>query len=576
MANVTGGSIIWTLDADTSGLESGLNKAGDQIDSLAGRMKAAEAGSKMFAAGLATIGVAGIAAAGFGVKFAADLETMEMGFVTLLGSTEKARAAMDMIKRDAAKTPFELAGLTNANQLLTSVTGNANQSERMLLNVGKALTAMGKGQPELDRIIVNLQQIGAVGHASAIDIKQFAFAGIPIYKMINEEIKGTGKNFEDMQKNGEFTFEFMEKMFNKAGEGSGKFARAFELQGGTFNQLMSNFHDNVGIMAADIVRQTGIFEGVKKALSGLITFIGENTPNAVKIIKDMMGGIADNAPIVIGFIVGGLTPAFYALASGIIAAMLPLIPFIAAGVALGIAVKLLVDALGGWDKAQQTLSVAMTAFGNVYNGLVKPALDDLFKVISKELLPNLKELWDILSPVLIPVLKVLAIVIGTIVLIQLRLMIEVLKGLIKWVSDGVGAFNGFVNFFANMPNAISNALSGVKDAITKPFNDAWRAVTDITNKIKDAMNNLNPFVRHSPSLVDNVTRGVGVIKDQISSLSSISIDPISHVFDTPNFATSSSSQGSLSPVNIYIDHVNDQQDVQAIGREMGFRQSLIK
>lgn len=576
MANVTGGSIIWTLDADTSGLESGLNKAGDQIDNLAGRMKAAEAGSKMFAAGLATIGVAGLAAAGFGVKMAADLETMEMGFVTLLGSTEKARAAMDMIKRDAAKTPFELAGLTNANQLLTSVTGNANQSERMLLNVGKALTAMGKGQPELDRIIVNLQQIGAVGHASAIDIKQFAFAGIPIYKMINEEIKGTGKNFEDMQKNGEFTFEFMEKMFNKAGEGSGKFARAFELQGGTFNQLMSNFRDNIGIMAADIVRQTGVFEGVKKALSGLITFIGEQTPNAVKIIKEMMNVIANNAPIVIGFIVGGLTPAFYALASGIIAAMLPLIPFIAAGVALGIAVKLIIDALGGWDKTQKTLTEALTFFGNVYNALVKPALDDLFKVISKELLPNLKELWDIISPVLIPILKVLAGVIGTIVLIQLRLMIDMLKHLIRWVSDGVGAFNSFVNFFANMPGAISSALSGVKDAITRPFTDAWKAVTDITKKIKDAMNNLNPFVRHSPSLVDNVTRGVGIIKDQISSLSSISIDPISHVFDTPSFATSGSSQGVSSPVNIYIDHVNDQQDVQAIGREMGFRQSLIK
>lgn len=370
-ANQIAGNIVWNLDVDESKYNAALDRSraaakelGKDINNEFGGIQSkithsfdsATQASQLFATGLLAVGAATVTAAGFGIKYAADLETMTQGFVTLLGSAQKANAAIAMIQKDAAQTPFNFSGLVSANQLLTSVTKNADTSERFLLNIGKALTAMGKGQPELDRIIVNLQQIGAIGHANALDLKQFAFAGIPIYDLLNEKIKGTGKNLEDMTRDGEITFQLLQDLFNQAGEGSGRFARAFKEQGGTLNQVFSNFQDNLGITASALVKQTGLFDALKKALSGVTDGLGYLASNeGMKKIMDFLRFLKDNLPVVVGLILGGLAPALRNLA---IKSLIPLaisfanlIPFFAIGAAIGLAIKLIIDALGGWDGA---------------------------------------------------------------------------------------------------------------------------------------------------------------------------------------------------------------------------------
>jgi tape measure domain-containing protein len=228
------------------------------------------------------------AAVGIGVtaiKTAANLEQERMAFKTLLGSVEQADAAIEMIKKDAATTPFELPGLIQANKLLTAVTHDAGKSEGILLNVGKALSAMGKGQEELDRIIVNLQQIGAVGHASMLDIKQFAFAGIPIFEMLQEATGKSGEALNDMISNGEISFKVLTDMFEKAGKDGGRFANAFADQAGTFNQLVSNMKDNFTVLTSDIAEESGAFDIAKNALKGLLDWVDRNKQAIIDFSK---------------------------------------------------------------------------------------------------------------------------------------------------------------------------------------------------------------------------------------------------------------------------------------------------
>lgn len=166
-----------------------LNKLNQDL----GTTKASTAAltTTMIAAGAAAAtAVAGFL--GYGLKIAADLQTAEIGLTTLLGSADKARETVDRLKKEAARTPFELPGLTQATQLLTSVTKDGNKSIDILLDIGEALTAMGKGQAELDRIVVNLQQVASIGHASMVDIKQFAYAGIPIFEMLEKHFASSG------------------------------------------------------------------------------------------------------------------------------------------------------------------------------------------------------------------------------------------------------------------------------------------------------------------------------------------------------------------------------------------------
>lgn len=474
MSTQTGGNIVWNLDVDDSKFTSGINKAKGATDDLAknaegnfsgiknvivGAFESATTASFAFAGGLAAVGTALVAASSFGIKYAADLETMRAGFITLLGSAKAADTAIAQIQKDAATTPFEFKGLVNANQLLTSVTKNSGESERLLLNVGKALTAMGKGQPELDRIIVNLQQIGAIGHANAIDIKQFAYAGIPIYDLLNEKLKTTklamtdnskaigdnnakltdlqgklkvaqlqqseftdktkastrllkenqignytsqiaeltgktgkltasnGKlaqsqsSLDDAISSGQITFKLLEDTFNSAGEGSGRFAKAFQEQGGTFNQVLSNLKDNLGITASKIVIATGIFDRAKKALVGLTNITQFMASDAgLKIINDLFDQLKQNIPVVVGFIIGGLVPAFSALLPyiiGLASSFVSLIPFLAIGAAVGFVIQEVVKAMGGWDKVKdlvvgaiQTIIANFKVFTDKFTALI--------------------------------------------------------------------------------------------------------------------------------------------------------------------------------------------------------------
>jgi hypothetical protein len=86
------------------------------------------------------------------------------------------------------------------------------------------------------------------------------------------------------------------------------------------------------------------------------------------------------------------------------------------------------------------------------------------------------------------------------------------------------------------------------------------------------MDKLNPFHRESPSLVDNITKGVSVIRNQLDKLGDISIPKLPGAGDQ---GVSTTAQGLQQTVEINIDRVNDMQDVGALGREFAFRTALV-
>lgn len=679
MADLSGGSVVWNLDVDSKKLSAGLNDAKTQVDKTAkdidgsvsslsqgiiGHFKAAEGASLAFAGAFATVAASIAGVIGFGVKFAADLETSRQGFITLLGSAEKADAAIAKIKKDAASTPFELPGLIKANQLLTSVTKDADRSERFLLNIGKALAAMGKGQPELDRIIVNLQQIGSVGKASMLDIKQFAFAGIPIFELLKQEVEKTtratvdnskaigkksdeltklqgqlkvaeqrqkefndktkestkiqnqnqidsyrkkissltgdvsnltaanGKlsqsqgNLEDAIKDGKITFELLEKVFNDAGEGQGRFSRAFIDQAGTFNQLFSNLKDNIGILAGDLVTQTGIFDAVKRSIGDLVEAIASFTPDIIATIKDFITFAQENSPILAGAIAGALTPAFVGLAAAVATNIALLTPYVVAGAALALVISEITELLGGWEAAQQKVSSALSFVAEVFRDFLGPQLNELGRIIKSELMPELRELWGFISPILIPTLKFLGVVITGTILGALTLFTQLLTGAVGLVADVIKVFNELIKFFTGMPNAISDALRGVGEAIAKPFRDAKAKVDEITKGIKESLDRVNPYHRESPSLVDNVMSGVKDIKEEFKTLGNVDIPPVTGAVQVPQVDSTRLPSISTDPmvksgsrpnqtITIHIGQVNDNQDVEKIGREIAFKAALL-
>lgn len=276
------------------------DQASKELQKVAGQLDATQEHTSRLGISLDTItnaakkaalglGAAAVAGATYGVTIAAQLETAQVGISTLLGSTEKGAETMARIKREAARTPFELPGLTQAVQLLASVTHDGDKAINVIMDVGEGLAAMGKGQAELDRVIVNLQQIAALGHAATIDIKQFAFAGIPIYEMLTEQTGLAGDALESFITDGGVTFDLLTQMFDKANDKGGRFFNAFQNQSGTFSQALSNMKDSIGLFLADIVTSTGIFHGLTVAMIDASTWLG-NYRQILANVRDTIAG----------------------------------------------------------------------------------------------------------------------------------------------------------------------------------------------------------------------------------------------------------------------------------------------
>lgn len=272
-----------TLGLDTSEYEQGIeqarketqsaanslnrsaNTAGNGVSGMASQFAAASAKATVLANMLTSLGTKAVGLAkGFvemGISYNAQIEKYTTGFTNMLGSAQAAQEAMQAIQEDAARTPFDVASLTQANQLLISAGENAEYSRKVINALGDAVSATGGGNDELSRMAANLQQIANVGKASAIDIKQFAYAGINIYQILADY---TGKSVQEVQ-NMTISYDLLSQALIAASEEGGRYYNAMDTQSQTMNGRISTLKDNVsqlaGLMTGDLSSGIGVVIG---------------------------------------------------------------------------------------------------------------------------------------------------------------------------------------------------------------------------------------------------------------------------------------------------------------------------
>lgn len=237
------GRIVYKVTCDTSNVEKEVSEGGKRAGSkfeevmTGAARRVGEAFVEM--AAKAVQGVEQIVKAG--IEFNAKMEKYQTGLTTLLGSAEEAAAVMAQIREDAARTPFDVDSLTQANQMLISTGMSAGDARKDVLNLANAIAATGGGSAELSRMAANMQQVKNVGKATAMDIRQFAMAGINIYGLLAD---ATGKTTEEV-KDMEVSYELLSAALAKAAEEGGKYSGAMEAQSQTFNGRISTLKDNV-------------------------------------------------------------------------------------------------------------------------------------------------------------------------------------------------------------------------------------------------------------------------------------------------------------------------------------------
>lgn len=426
-----------------------------------------------------------LAVSGAGLTVAGQLESARQGFVALLGSATKADDVMARIKREAKATPFEMTGLVSATQALTAITKDGDKAIDVLLDVGKAIATSGKGSAELDRVILNLQQISSTGKVTQMDIRQFQSA-IP---MFNDILKYSGLTTEKLQ-DSKNAAELLYGAFKKAGEQGGITAEGFSAQAGTWNQLLSNLKDSWDIFVSDFVQETGVFDTAKVIVEALANFISTKLLPAIKDIKLWVEE----------------------------------------------AWKTIKEK---WDIYGQPVFDYIVW---VINDSIVPAWEFLKEQVKKAMEESglSMEQWK-------QVLKVVAMVIGGVLVVAIVVIISVITALIAVVGALVSAFTWLhkqaKDRFQKIKDDIEWHVGKIKDIfsaknfgdvivklVTYPFETIKRKAQQIFNDIKQTIQDaLDLTKRHSPSVIDKLKAGVVLAEKELNKIGDIQLAPISQV-----------------------------------------------
>lgn len=291
-------------------LLTGKIQVADQaVDKFENKMRRAQGAANNLASAVGVaFGTAAVVA--FGQKMIQAGSTVEnalTGLTTLLKDQSQAQQVINNTMEDATKTPFAFEALLSANKALIAAGVSAKDARTDVLNLANAIAATGGGDDELNRMVVNLQQISNTGKATAADIKQFAFAGVNIYKVLAD---ATGQPIEKV-KDMEVTYDQLTAALARAAGEGGIYANGLNNMAGNTSVRISNLGDSIFQLSVRMFND--LKPAIDTVISGLNGLIGA--------ISDGWNWMVQNRDIVYALAAGvGVVTGSYLIYQGVLKA----------------------------------------------------------------------------------------------------------------------------------------------------------------------------------------------------------------------------------------------------------------
>lgn len=444
---LSAGAVVAQFDGDFKGLNKGLQDAQSKIDGFTGGIK--KAGNKIGEVfgniGDAAmkygkiLGVAGTAATVFGIKTAADLQSLSTSFETLTGSAEKGRKVFTDLKKMGATTPFEIGDLAKATQTMLAFGIGVDKTEGYLQMLGDV--SMGN-KDKLGGLSLAFSQVQSTGRLMGQDLLQMINQGFNPLTIISQK---TGKSMSVLKKemeDGKISADMVTDAFKTATSEGGLFYKGMDrgakTLGGTFSTLM----DNVKMMASGLLglsEQGTIVEGsfldlVQKGVNALNEALGK--VNWLEVSQAIQKALVE-AP-------QKASEAFQSFLKFI----QPIMPFLAVlgGVYLFIVTQALSNLKYAWEQLKPPVMV---------------------------LWDTLKDFWVAIQPILLLLGTVFLFVVVPMIQIAFATIIQILKGLLTGVSGIINVISGILNAFIGLVYGI---FTGDFSRATEGFKQIFRGL----------------------------------------------------------------------------------------------------
>lgn len=212
------------------------------------------------------------------VNVRGQFQQLEIAFSTMLKSKEKADKLMSELVDIAAKTPFDLQGVASSAKQMIAYGSSAENVGDELVMLGNVAAGVGSQLSEIAYLYGTLR---TQGRAYAVDIRQFAGRGIPIYEELAKVLGVTKDEVSGLVKEGKVGFKEVEQAFKNMTSESGIYYNLMQEQSKSLTGQLSNLGDAWDTMLNEIGKDTqGIASAGISGLKGLI----ENYETVGKIL----------------------------------------------------------------------------------------------------------------------------------------------------------------------------------------------------------------------------------------------------------------------------------------------------
>lgn len=207
-----------------------------------------------------------------------EFQKTSIAFETMLGSKEKADALMAQMVETAAKTPFDLQGVTSGAKQLLAYGTSADKVNETLVRLGNI--ASGLSIPLGDLVYLYGTSMSQ-GRLFTQDVNQFMGRGIPLVAELAKELGKTESEIRKMVTEGKVGFPELQKVIENMTNEGGKFYNLMEMQSTTLSGQISNLGDAWDSMLNSIGEDT---QGIASMTISAVTSIIENYDKVGKII----------------------------------------------------------------------------------------------------------------------------------------------------------------------------------------------------------------------------------------------------------------------------------------------------
>lgn len=170
-----------------------------------------------------------------------EIEAIKTNLNVVYGSQSQSDAAFQEISQYAVKSPF---GVKETSEIAILLKQSGVYATDLMDTIKMLGDTAGGNMEKMKRIANNYAQIVSIGKASMLDMRQFAYAGIPIFEAVSEELKVSQQQLRKMISDGQVTSDIIEKVFKNLTGINGIFENATQKGAETLKARLQNLKDS--------------------------------------------------------------------------------------------------------------------------------------------------------------------------------------------------------------------------------------------------------------------------------------------------------------------------------------------